>query len=66
MFCTSCQKTLVGLTVSFLFHKRKLTKMKLECWDTEEENVFQEYFEHLMKTEGIQYPTAYDEVLTLF
>ena len=65
MFCTSCQKTLVGLTVSFLFHKRKLTKMKLECRDTEEENVFQEYFEHLMKTEGIQYPTAYDEVLTL-
>ena len=44
MFCTSCQKTLVGLTVSFLFHKRKLTKMKLECQDTEEENVFQEYF----------------------
>lgn len=66
MFCTSCQKTLVGLTVSFLFHKRKLKKMKLECQDTEEENVFQEYFEHLMKTEGIQYPTAYDEVLTLF
>ena len=66
MFCTSCQKTLVGLTVSFLFHKRKLKKMKLECQNTEEENVFREYFEHLMKTEGIQYPTAYDEVLTLF
>ena len=40
--------------------------MKLECQDAEEGNVFQEYFEYLMKTGGIQYPTRYDEALTLF
>lgn len=40
--------------------------MKLECQDAEDENVPQEYFEYLMKTEGIQYPTTYDEALILF
>lgn len=43
----------------------KIDEVKLECQD-EEENVFHEYFEYLMKTEGIQYPTTYDEALTLF
>ena len=40
--------------------------MKLECQDAEEENVFHEYFEYLMAAKGIQYPTTYDEALTLF
>ena len=46
--------------------QEKIDDMKLECQDVEEENVFQEYFEYLMKTEGIQCPTRYDEALTLF
>ena len=41
-------------------------EMKLECQGAEEENVFQEYFECLMQSEGIQYPTRYDEALTLY
>ena len=46
--------------------QEKIDEVKLECHDAEEENVFQEYFEYLMETEGIQYPTTYDEALTLF
>ena len=46
--------------------QEKIDEMKLECQGVEEESIFQEYFEYLMKTEGIQYPTRYDEALTLF
>ena len=35
--------------------------MNLECQDAEQENVFQECFEYLIETEGIQYPTMYGE-----
>ena len=46
--------------------QEKIDEIKLECEDAEEENVLQEYFEYLMDTEGIQYPTMYDEAVTLF
>ena len=46
--------------------REKIDEMKLECQGAEEESIFQEYFEYLMATEGIQYPTRYDEALTLF
>ncbi|XP_067037606.1 uncharacterized protein [Acropora muricata] len=46
--------------------QEKIDEMKLECQGVEEESIFQEYFEYLMETEGIQYPTRYDEALTLF
>ena len=76
----SCHKTVAGVpdTLYFLpvnsggtdclilFPQEEIDDMKLECQDAEEENVPQEYFEYLMKTEGIQYPTTYDEALILF
>ena len=46
--------------------QEKIDEMRLECQGAMEENVFQEYFEYLIETEGIQYPTRYDEALTLF
>ena len=76
----SCHKTVAGVpdTLYFLpvnsggtdclilFPQEEIDDVKLECQDAEEENVPQEYFEYLMKTEGIQYPTTYDEALILF
>ena len=76
----SCYKTVAGVpdTLYFLpensggtdclilFPQEEIDDMKLECQDAEDENVLQEYFEYLMKTEGIQYPTTYDEALILF
>lgn len=76
----SCHKTVAGVpdTLYFLpensggtdclilFPQEEIDDMKLECQDAEDENVPQEYFEYLMKTEGIQYPTTYDEALILF
>lgn len=76
----SCHKTVAGVpdTLYFLpensggtdclilFPQEEIDDVKLECQDAEEENVPQEYFEYLMKTEGIQYPTTYDETLILF
>ena len=76
----SCYKTVAGVpdTLYFLpensggtdclilFPQEEIDDMKLECQDAEEENVPQEYFEYLMKAEGIQYPTTYDEALILF
>lgn len=55
-----------GTDCLILFPQEEIDDMKLECQDAEEENVPQEYFEYLMKTEGIQYPTTYDEALILF
>ena len=46
--------------------QEKIDEMNLECQCVEEESIFQEYFEYSMETEGIQYPTRYDEALTLF
>lgn len=76
----SCHKTVAGVpdTLYFLpensggtdclilFPQEQIDDMKLECQDAEDENVPQEYFEYLMKAEGIQYPTTYDEALILF
>lgn len=76
----SCHKTVAGVpdTLYFLpvnsggtdclilFPQEEIDDMKLECQDAEDENVPQEYFEYLMKAEGIQYPTTYDEALILF
>lgn len=76
----SCYKTVAGVpdTLYFLpensgetdclilFPQEEIDDVKLECQDAEDENVPQEYFEYLMKTEGIQYPTTYDEALILF
>ena len=76
----SCHKTVAGVpdTLYFLpvnsggtdclilFPQEEIDDVKLECQDAEDENVPQEYFEYLMKTEGIQYPTTYDEALILF
>lgn len=76
----SCHKTVAGVpdTLYFLpensggtdclilFPQEEIDDMNLECQDAEDENVPQEYFEYLMKTEGIQYPTTYDEALILF
>lgn len=76
----SCHKTVAGVpdTLYFLpensggtdclilFPQEEIDDVKLECQDAEDENVPQEYFEYLMKAEGIQYPTTYDEALILF
>ena len=76
----SCYKTVAGVpdTLYFLpensggtdclilFPQEEIDDVKLECQDAEDENVPQEYFEYLMKAEGIQYPTTYDEALILF
>ena len=55
-----------GTDCLILFPQEEIDDMKLECQDAEDENVPQEYFEYLMKAEGIQYPTTYDEALILF
>lgn len=41
-----------GTDCLFPFPQEKIDEMKLECQDAAEENVFQEYFEYLMETEG--------------